>query len=43
MGEHLTRRYLWDVSMEPDPKKIPSFLPDLGFPEHKEPGMVATH
>jgi hypothetical protein len=42
MGAHLTRRYLWDASVEPDPEKIPSFPPDLGFPERKERGELSA-
>ncbi|EDL92270.1 NADH dehydrogenase (ubiquinone) 1 beta subcomplex, 7 (predicted) [Rattus norvegicus] len=42
MGAHLTRRYLWDASVEPDPEKMPSFPPNYGLPERKERVMVAT-
>ncbi|XP_076977696.1 NADH dehydrogenase [ubiquinone] 1 beta subcomplex subunit 7 [Tamandua tetradactyla] len=42
MGAHLSRRYLGDASVEPDPLKMPSFPPDYGFPGRKERVMVAT-
>lgn len=41
MGAHLTRRYLWDASVEPDPEKMPSFPPNYGLPERKERGEFA--
>lgn len=42
MGAHLTRRYLWDASVEPDPEKMPTFPPDLGFPDRKERGELSA-
>ncbi|GCC46123.1 hypothetical protein chiPu_0030108, partial [Chiloscyllium punctatum] len=36
MGAHLARRYLTEPDTEPEPRKIPSFPPDLGFPERQE-------
>ncbi|XP_074059738.1 NADH dehydrogenase [ubiquinone] 1 beta subcomplex subunit 7 [Macrotis lagotis] len=42
MGAHLTRRYLGDAEVEPDPLRMPSFPPKYGFPERKERVMVAT-
>lgn len=38
MGAHLTRRYLGDASVEPDPLRMPTFPPDYGFPGRKERG-----
>ncbi|XP_078513432.1 NADH dehydrogenase [ubiquinone] 1 beta subcomplex subunit 7 [Lissotriton helveticus] len=41
MGAHLARRYLGYP--EPDPENIPTFSPELGFPEErKERVMIAT-
>ncbi|XP_069460050.1 NADH dehydrogenase [ubiquinone] 1 beta subcomplex subunit 7 [Ambystoma mexicanum] len=41
MGAHLARRYLGDP--EPDPLNLPTFSPELGFPEErKERVMIAT-
>uniref|UniRef100_A0A2K6KD62 Uncharacterized protein n=1 Tax=Rhinopithecus bieti TaxID=61621 RepID=A0A2K6KD62_RHIBE len=32
------RRYLGDTSVEPNPLQMPTFPPDYGFTERKEPG-----
>ncbi|CAM4606365.1 NADH dehydrogenase [ubiquinone] 1 beta subcomplex subunit 7 [Lepidochelys kempii] len=42
MGAHLARRYLGGEDVEPDPLRMPSFDPGLGFAERKERVMVAT-
>ncbi|KAH1176532.1 hypothetical protein KIL84_021266 [Mauremys mutica] len=42
MGAHLVRRYLGDAEVEPDPLRMPTFEPGLGFGERKERVMVAT-
>lgn len=41
MGAHLARRYLWDAEVEPDPFNMPTFDPQLGFPERKERGELS--
>uniref|UniRef100_A0A8C5F2D6 Uncharacterized protein n=1 Tax=Gopherus evgoodei TaxID=1825980 RepID=A0A8C5F2D6_9SAUR len=38
MGAHLARRYLGGADVEPDPLRMPSFDPGLGFAERKERG-----
>eukprot|EP00071_Canis_lupus_P051105 XP_533892.2 NADH dehydrogenase [ubiquinone] 1 beta subcomplex subunit 7 [Canis lupus familiaris] len=42
MGAHPARRYVTDPSGEPDPKRMPTFPADYGFPGRKEREMVAT-
>ncbi|XP_020835600.1 NADH dehydrogenase [ubiquinone] 1 beta subcomplex subunit 7 [Phascolarctos cinereus] len=42
MGAHLTRRYLGDAEVEPDPLHVPTFPLDYGLQGRKERVMVAT-
>ncbi|XP_051898146.1 NADH dehydrogenase [ubiquinone] 1 beta subcomplex subunit 7 [Pristis pectinata] len=42
MGAHLVRRYLTEPDVEPEPGSVPSFPPDLGFPERRKREMIAT-
>nr|XP_025044958.1 NADH dehydrogenase [ubiquinone] 1 beta subcomplex subunit 7 isoform X1 [Pelodiscus sinensis] len=42
MGAHLARRYLGGEDVEPDPLRMPSFDPGLGFEQRKERVMIAT-
>uniref|UniRef100_A0A4X2LYN6 NADH dehydrogenase [ubiquinone] 1 beta subcomplex subunit 7 n=1 Tax=Vombatus ursinus TaxID=29139 RepID=A0A4X2LYN6_VOMUR len=42
MGAHLTRCYLGDAEVEPDPLHMPTFPSDYGFQGRKERVMVAT-